>query len=56
MYNDKNNSGDFILFDNQTKEETNVHLFVLLARSEFFRAMMDSPMMEAQQKKSGYSV
>ena len=33
-----------------------VHSFILYAKSEFFRSLMHSPMMESKQKSSSYSL
>lgn len=56
IYNDRKVTGDFTLESKDGKHQVRVHLFVLIGRSDYFRAMIDSPMLEGQNMKSSYDV
>lgn len=54
MFNDRNVTGDFVLKSKSkgAEESFKVHLFVLVARSAYFRGLIESPMMESQKMES----
>ena len=57
IYNDRKISGDFTLVNKGDPQETyKVHLFVLVARSSYFRALIDTPMLEANKMESVFEV
>ena len=57
LYNDRKTSGDFKLVNKADPNESyQVHLFVLVARSSFFNALIDTPMLEANKMESVFEV
>ena len=49
LFNRNENKKDFILVDKaKPDEKLKVDLFILVARSEFFRSLASSPMLETQ--------
>jgi len=56
IYNDRNASADFTLRNKQkpADESYQVHLFVLVARSEYYRGLIDTPMLEVQKMEGTF--
>ena len=55
IFNDKNVTGDFTLINkNDPEENYKVHLFVLVSRSLYFRSLIGTPMLEAQNMQSTF--